>query len=277
MTTGRKPSGICGAALILAARMNNYRRSVAEVVQVVKIADVTIKKRLEEFQRSATGKLTVAEFRDVWLDQAENPPAFTKNREIEEVKAAEEARSARAASASTVNDEDEEVAPGSRKRRKGTQVPSSKGKRVKLDRGNSNGSARSERHESPFPVIPKISSSAAGPGPSTMANMYDEEQPDEPDPNEEIVDAAVENVLTEVLQDDEVANELQTIEQAKQEELQSITQRRAQEEDDPLKGLDEDELDEYLLDEVSAKIKMHTWISVNMDYLEKLQGNCRLV
>jgi transcription factor IIIB 90 kDa subunit len=50
MTRGRRPAGICGAALLLAARMNNFRRSVEEIVQVVKIADTTLKKRLDEFK-----------------------------------------------------------------------------------------------------------------------------------------------------------------------------------------------------------------------------------
>ena len=31
MTKGRRPAGICGACLLLAARMNNFRRSVAEI------------------------------------------------------------------------------------------------------------------------------------------------------------------------------------------------------------------------------------------------------
>ena len=34
MHIGRRPAGICGACLLLAARMNNFRRSVAEVIQV---------------------------------------------------------------------------------------------------------------------------------------------------------------------------------------------------------------------------------------------------
>lgn len=44
MRSGRRPAGICGACLLLAARMNNFRRSVQEIVQVVKIADTTLKK-----------------------------------------------------------------------------------------------------------------------------------------------------------------------------------------------------------------------------------------
>ncbi|KAF9499504.1 hypothetical protein BDN71DRAFT_119159 [Pleurotus eryngii] len=84
MTRGRRPAGICGAALLLAARMNNFRRSIEEIVQVVKIADTTLKKRLDEFKRTPSGALTLADFRNVWLDEEMDPPAFTKAKEVEE-------------------------------------------------------------------------------------------------------------------------------------------------------------------------------------------------
>ncbi|KDE07061.1 hypothetical protein MVLG_02637 [Microbotryum lychnidis-dioicae p1A1 Lamole] len=76
MHIGRRPAGVCGACLLLAARMNNFRRSVAEVVQVVKIADTTLKKRLDEFRDTPSGALTVADFRTLWLDETADPPAF---------------------------------------------------------------------------------------------------------------------------------------------------------------------------------------------------------
>ncbi len=71
MTKGRRPTRICGACL-LAARMNNSRRSVAEIVQVVKIADTTVKKRMDEFRRTPSGVLTLADFRTVWLKDEKN-------------------------------------------------------------------------------------------------------------------------------------------------------------------------------------------------------------
>ncbi|KAL8957831.1 MAG: hypothetical protein Q9193_004994 [Seirophora villosa] len=79
MTDGRRPAGICGAALILAARMNNFRRVVREVVYTVKVAEQTILNRLHEFSQTASSGLTVDEFRTTDLEQAEDPPAF-KNR-----------------------------------------------------------------------------------------------------------------------------------------------------------------------------------------------------
>lgn len=81
LRVGRRPSGICGACLLLAARMNNFRRSVEEIVQVVKIADSTIKKRLEEFKNTPSGALTVQDFRSLWLEEYADPPAFSRGKE----------------------------------------------------------------------------------------------------------------------------------------------------------------------------------------------------
>ncbi|KAF2405269.1 hypothetical protein EJ06DRAFT_19224 [Trichodelitschia bisporula] len=82
MVTGRQPFALCGACLILAARMNNFRRSIREVVFIVRAGDVTILKRLKEFQRTTAGRLTVQQFRDVGLRLKEqaDPPCFTEKR-----------------------------------------------------------------------------------------------------------------------------------------------------------------------------------------------------
>jgi transcription factor IIIB subunit 2 len=80
MTTGRRPAGVCGAALILAARMNNFRRTIREVVYVVKVTEVTISQRLNEFSSTESGELTVDQFRSVQLENAHDPPSFTRAR-----------------------------------------------------------------------------------------------------------------------------------------------------------------------------------------------------
>ncbi|KAL1960923.1 hypothetical protein VTO42DRAFT_5907 [Malbranchea cinnamomea] len=80
MITGRRPAGICGAALILAARMNNFRRTVREVVYVVKVTELTIHQRLNEFKATESGDLTVDQFRTVDLEHSHDPPAYTRAR-----------------------------------------------------------------------------------------------------------------------------------------------------------------------------------------------------
>ena len=54
-----------------------------EVVQVVKIAEGTVKKRVEEFRGTGSGGMTIGDFRTVWLEEEGEPPAFRKGREKE--------------------------------------------------------------------------------------------------------------------------------------------------------------------------------------------------
>ena len=51
---------------------------------MVKIADTTLKKRLDEFRKTPSGALTLADFRTVWLEEEMDPPAYTKGKEKEE-------------------------------------------------------------------------------------------------------------------------------------------------------------------------------------------------
>lgn len=86
--SGRQPAGLCGACLILAARMNNFRRSVREVVYVVKAGEVSIHRRLEEFRRTKAGRMTVQQFRDFSkrLKDTAEPPVVWEARQKEERK-----------------------------------------------------------------------------------------------------------------------------------------------------------------------------------------------
>lgn len=82
MVMGRRPSGVCGACLILAARMNNFRRTVTEVVYVVKVTTHTIQKRLDEFKLTPSSALTVEEFlNNEFLESAHDPPSFYEKQE----------------------------------------------------------------------------------------------------------------------------------------------------------------------------------------------------
>lgn len=81
MTPGRRPAGICGAALILAARMNNFRRTVREVVIIVKVQEQTIFSRLDEFKMLESSGLTVEEFRSIDLERYADPPVFTQQQD----------------------------------------------------------------------------------------------------------------------------------------------------------------------------------------------------
>ncbi|KAI5181902.1 transcription factor IIIB 90 kDa subunit [Nematocida sp. AWRm80] len=94
MIIGRKPAGICGAAILISSRINGTERTVEEVAGVVKVCEATINKRLVELKETASASLSINEFNTIWLEKEEDPPiiklrgkVFTKpmisTREIE--------------------------------------------------------------------------------------------------------------------------------------------------------------------------------------------------
>uniref|UniRef100_A0A803L219 Transcription factor TFIIB cyclin-like domain-containing protein n=1 Tax=Chenopodium quinoa TaxID=63459 RepID=A0A803L219_CHEQI len=62
MQTGRKPSGLCGAALYISALSHGFKFSKAEIVKLVHICEATLTKRLIEFEGTESGGLTIEEF-----------------------------------------------------------------------------------------------------------------------------------------------------------------------------------------------------------------------
>lgn len=80
---GRRPAGIAGACVLLAARMNNFRRSHAEIVAVSHVGEETLQRRLNEFKKTKAGILSVKSFREVENLESSNPPSFEKNRAME--------------------------------------------------------------------------------------------------------------------------------------------------------------------------------------------------
>lgn len=79
MVMGRRPSGICGACLLMAARMWNFRRTVREIVYVVKVTTHTIEQRLDEFTVTETSNLSIENFlTQEFLESRHDPPSFYK-------------------------------------------------------------------------------------------------------------------------------------------------------------------------------------------------------
>lgn len=61
MQTGRKPSGLCGAALYISALSHGFKFSKSDIVKIVHICEVTLTKRLIEFENTESGSLTIEE------------------------------------------------------------------------------------------------------------------------------------------------------------------------------------------------------------------------
>jgi transcription factor IIIB subunit 2 len=83
MTHGRRPAGICGAALIMAARAHSYRRTVREVVYIAKITTHTLQLRMDEFANVPSAQLTIDEFHtNDFLEETADPPKWYKSTEV---------------------------------------------------------------------------------------------------------------------------------------------------------------------------------------------------
>ncbi|KAK4444893.1 transcription factor iiib-like protein [Podospora aff. communis PSN243] len=79
MTHGRRPAGICGAAIIMAARAHNYRRTVREVVYIAKVTMATLQERMEEFANVPSAQMTIGEFYEQdFLKSSHDPPSVYK-------------------------------------------------------------------------------------------------------------------------------------------------------------------------------------------------------
>ncbi|KAK0726465.1 hypothetical protein B0T21DRAFT_293180 [Apiosordaria backusii] len=62
ISIGRRPAGISGAAIIMAARAHNFRRTVREVVYIAKVTMATLQERMAEFAAVPAAKLSIKEF-----------------------------------------------------------------------------------------------------------------------------------------------------------------------------------------------------------------------
>ncbi|KAG5357277.1 Transcription factor IIIB 60 kDa subunit [Yarrowia sp. C11] len=84
LVEGRRPAGIAAAALLLAARMNNQRRSKTQIAFYAKVAEETLQRRLDEFRHTEAGRQTISVFRMTNIESQSDPPSFQKHRKREQ-------------------------------------------------------------------------------------------------------------------------------------------------------------------------------------------------
>ncbi|GAA5990827.1 hypothetical protein JCM10908_000036 [Rhodotorula pacifica] len=299
MQIGRRPSGICGACLLLAARMNNFRRSIEEIVQVVKIADVTLRKRLAEFKETASGSLTVSDFRTIWLDETADPPAYAQGIKKEEAVRHERDRKLREHTGMSETDSvvgerafreladreqtaEPEYGPD--------ELPDPTPRSVPRAEGKENVNNHQEDGEMPPPPVPSAKSLG-----KRKRREVDEDDVDAGEAADENGDgeAPASDAADELLEGDEreryeavIEGELQQylgseVGSKLQAELDTQEQRRFQkmsqtpsgfefDQNDSLEGLDEDELDAFILTPEEIEIKSKLWMQANKDYLKEL-------
>lgn len=59
MNSGRRPAGLCGAAILLAAKMHGVQKTHQQISEVVRIGNIALRSRLREIDNSSMGKLTI--------------------------------------------------------------------------------------------------------------------------------------------------------------------------------------------------------------------------
>ena len=64
LQTGRRPAGVCGAALWLAAHIHGLQLSRKDVIKVVSIGETTIQHRVSELRGTNASDMTLAEFHE---------------------------------------------------------------------------------------------------------------------------------------------------------------------------------------------------------------------
>lgn len=84
IVVGRRPTGICAAALLIAARAHGIDH--VDVTRVLNVCGVTVTTRLQEFSNTKSSAMSMEEFNTKDVGTEADPPIFTKNR-IKEARA----------------------------------------------------------------------------------------------------------------------------------------------------------------------------------------------
>lgn len=80
IVAGRRPAGICAAALLIASRAHGFERQHHDVTKVLRVCGLTVMSRVKEFEATPSAGLTLDEFHNKEIETEVDPPVFTKNR-----------------------------------------------------------------------------------------------------------------------------------------------------------------------------------------------------
>lgn len=83
IVAGRRPAGICAAALLIAARAHGFSKHHQDVTRILRVCGLTVTNRVREFEQTPSAALTLTQFGQVELDKESDPPIYTKNKILE--------------------------------------------------------------------------------------------------------------------------------------------------------------------------------------------------
>ncbi|NXY72777.1 TF3B factor, partial [Glareola pratincola] len=270
MHTGRRPSGLCGAALLVAARMHDFRRTVKEVIRVVKVCESTLRKRLTEFEDTPTSQLTIDEFMKIDLEEECDPPSFTAGQKKLKIQQLEKALSKKLedfeGEISSYQDEIEIELENSRPKAKGVFANFTKDDSIEDNSSSILGEEEAEDEE--------LEAAANHLNKDFYNELHEKDRLKKNEDgeckngNETLVrPPALESLLgplptaaslgiTESIKECISAKDREPGENTGDGELD-------------LSGIDDSEIDRYILNETEAQIKAELWMKENADYLKE--------
>ncbi|NXD66780.1 TF3B factor, partial [Eolophus roseicapillus] len=270
MHTGRRPSGLCGAALLVAARMHDFRRTVKEVIRVVKVCESTLRKRLTEFEDTPTSQLTIDEFMKIDLEGECDPPSFTAGQKKLKIQQLEKALSKKLedfeGEISSYQDEIEIELENSRPKAKGVFANYTKDDSIEDNTSSTLAEEEAEDEEL---------EAAAN---HLNKDFYNElHENDRVRKNEEGKCRNGNEVLVRPPALESLLGPLPTA--ASLGITESIKECISTKDREPgentgdgeldLSGIDDNEIDRYILNETEAQIKAELWMKENADYLKE--------
>ncbi|XP_045866374.1 transcription factor IIIB 90 kDa subunit isoform X3 [Meles meles] len=267
MHTGRRPSGLCGAALLVAARMHDFRRTVKEVIGVVKVCESTLRKRLTEFEDTPTSQLTVDEFMKIDLEGECDPPSYTAGQRKLRMKQLEQVLSKKLEDVegeiSSYQDAIESELESSR--------PKAKGALANLTRDGSVEDSTSSLFGEEDPEDEELEAVAShlnkdfyqellGAGVSSSPGEAGGPEGDSRPPALESLLGPLPTAASLGISD--------SIRECISSQSQEPTGARGDGELD-LSGIDDLEIDRYILNEAEARVKAELWMRENAEYLRE--------
>ncbi|NWQ96120.1 TF3B factor, partial [Burhinus bistriatus] len=270
MHTGRRPSGLCGAALLVAARMHDFRRTVKEVIRVVKVCESTLRKRLTEFEDTPTSQLTIDEFMKIDLEEECDPPSFTAGQKKLKIQQLEKALSKKLedfeGEISSYQDEIEIELENSRPKAKGVFANFTKDDSIEDTTSSILGEEEAEDEEL---------EAAAN---HLNKDFYNELH--EKDGLKKNEDGECKNGNEALVRPPALESLLGPLPTAASLGItESIKECIATKDREPgentgdgeldLSGIDDSEIDRYILNETEAQIKAELWMKENADYLKE--------
>lgn len=240
--SGRRPSGLCGAALLMAARLHEFNRSPADIIKIVKVHESTLRKRLIEFGDTPSSALTLEEFMTVDLEEEQDPPAFkaARKKDRERLQKLENIDTEINELQSEIDKQLEDQKVGTKRKRKDAEF---------IEKEDTERFVR----ESNLDVIK-----------SYVENDVD-------DPDNDIQDSESSNTNNRLVTGlgpnfASMGLILTNDKQGETKEQQNVTFENGSGEID-VADLDDEELDSYIMSEKEAQFKHNLWNKVNADYL----------